>query len=225
MSYKTSTATETTLGMMDGLRSYAPDRGWEDLKPDQETSSEKNVSDDDFFEDDYEPIADKVSDGTKTEADMEEDFLDQELSDVSENSNINVLARKVAKTNLLVDSALKNDDKVEAKSEASAVKQLDQLGSNLSDLFSELYNETSENLKSPWENVSEAFEELSSEVKKREELRKQLTETQKNIDLCRKELINTIERLAHDEQERLAIVRMRSRLATVMADKLLKKLK
>jgi len=58
-----------------------------------------------------------------------------------------------------------------------------------------------------------------------EDLRKQLTLTQEKINSCRKELIKTIERLAYDEQERLTVVKMRSRLATVMADKLLKKLK
>ena len=56
-------------------------------------------------------------------------------------------------------------------------------------------------------------------------MRKQLTSTQEKINSCRKDLIKTIERLANDEQDRLSAAKMRSRLATVMADKLLKKLK
>ena len=92
-------------------------------------------------------------------------------------------------------------------------------------MFSDLYKEPPQTAVSPWDSVSDAFDQLSSEVKKREDLRKQLISTQEKINLCRKDLIKTIERLAHDEQERLTVVKMRSRLATVMADKLLKKLK
>ena len=130
----------------------------------------------------------------------------------------------MAQTNSLVDSALGNKDG-NSKKDTDAVKQLDQLGTSLSDLFSDLYKEPSQTTGSPWESVSDALDQLSSEVKKREDLRKQLTSTQEKINLCRKDLIKTIERLAQDEQERLTVVKMRSRLATVMADKLLKKLK
>ena len=130
----------------------------------------------------------------------------------------------MAHTNSLVDSALGNQDG-NNKKDTDAVKQLDELGTSLSDLFSDLYKEPPQTTKSPWESVSDAFDQLSSEVKKREDLRKQLTLTQEKINSCRKDLIKTIERLASDEQERLTVVKMRSRLATVMADKLLKKLK
>ena len=35
MPEKTSTASESTLGMMEGLRSYIPNKGWEDLSPEK----------------------------------------------------------------------------------------------------------------------------------------------------------------------------------------------
>jgi len=130
----------------------------------------------------------------------------------------------VAQTNSLVDSALGNQVN-STKKDTDAAQQLDQLGTSLSDLFSDLYKEPPQTKESPWESVSDAFDQLSSEVNKREDLRKQLTLTQEKINSCRKDLIKTIERLASDEQERLTVVKMRSRLATVMADKLLKKLK
>ena len=224
MADKTSTASDLPLGKMEGLRSYEPQRGWEDLKPEQQGKSENQASDDDFFEDAYEPPAEQES-GSKKIQEVEEDFIEQDLADLSENNSINSLARKVAKTNLLVDSALGNEAGDDKEQDSNAIKQLDQLGASLSELFSDLYKESAKSTKSPWENVSEAFDELSSEVQKREDLRGQLSLTQKRIDSCRKELIKTIERLAHEEQERLTVVRMRSRLATVMADKLLKKLK
>ena len=155
---------------------------------------------------------------------MEDDFLEPELADIAENASIDSLARKVAQTNSLVDSALGKQDGT-AKQDTDSVKQLDQLGTSLSDLFADLYKEPPQTTGSPWESVSDAFDQLSSEVKRREDLRKQLASTQEKINSCRKDLIKTIERLAHDEQERLTVVKMRSRLATVMADKLLKKLK
>ena len=224
MPEKTSTASESPLGMMEGLRSYNPTRGWAELSPEKKENSPNEPQEDDFFSDEYESIPENEIKGMEKKPILEEDFLEQELADIAENASLDSLARKVAQTNSLVDSALSNQDG-NTKKDADAVKQLDQLGTSLSDLFSDLYKEPPQTTRSPWESVSDAFDQLSSEVKKREDLRKQLTSTQEKINSCRKELIKTIERLAYDEQERLTVVKMRSRLATVMADKLLKKLK
>ena len=224
MPEKTSTASESSLGMMEGLRSYIPNKGWEELSPEKKENSPNEPQVDDFFADEYEPIPDTQIKGIEKKPVLEEDFLEQDLADIAENASIDSLARKVAQTNSLVDSALGNQDG-NTKKDTDAVKQLDQLGTSLSDLFSDLYKEPPQTTKSPWESVSDAFDQLSSEVNKREDLRKQLTLTQEKINSCRKDLIKTIERLASDEQERLTVVKMRSRLATVMADKLLKKLK
>ena len=224
MPEKTSTASESSLGMMEGLRSYIPNKGWEELSPEKKENSPNGPQEDDFFADEYEPISNtQIKDIAKKPV-LEDDFLEPDLADIAENASIDSLARKVAQTNSLVDSALGNQDDT-SKQDTDSVKQLDQLGTSLSDLFADLYKEPSQTTRSPWESVSDAFDQLSSEVKRREDLRKQLASTQEKINSCRKDLIKTIERLAHDEQERLTVVKMRSRLATVMADKLLKKLK
>ena len=224
MPEKTSTASDSSLGMMEGLRSYTPNKGWEELSPEKQENSQNGSQEDDFFADEYEPIPKSQIKGIAKKPVLEEDFLAPDLADIDENASIDSLARKVAQTNSLVDSALGNQDG-SSKQDTDSVKQLDQLGTSLSDLFADLYKEPPQTTGSPWESVSDAFDQLSSEVKKREDLRKQLTSTQEKINSCRKDLIKTIERLAHDEQERLTVVKMRSRLATVMADKLLKKLK
>ena len=226
MSEEMSSALQSSLGEMEGLRKYAPDEGWQDLPTLKKTQNNlHNVKEDDgFFDEDYDNVS--LSSNEAQITDDEDDFLDGELSDLSSKSELHSLTRKVAQTNSLVDSALNDhNDHNEQKKGQIASKKLDELGSSLSDLFSQLYSETNNSEVSPWENVSGAFDELSSEIKKREILRKNLRDTQTKIDNCRKELISTIENLAHDEQERLSRVRMRSRLATVMADKLLKKLK
>ncbi len=224
MPEKTSTASESSLGMMEGLRSYIPNQGWEELSPEKKENSANGPKEDDFFADEYEPVTNTQIKGMENKPDLEEDFLEHDLADITDNTSIDSLARKVAHTNSLVDSALGNREG-STKKDTDAVKKLDELGTSLSDLFSDLYNEHPQPAESPWESVSDAFDQLSSEVKKREDLRKQLTSTQEKINSCRKDLIKTIERLAQDEQDRLSAAKMRSRLATVMADKLLKKLK
>ena len=224
MPEKTSTASDSSLGMMEGLRSYTPNKGWEELSPEKQENSQNGSQEDDFFADEYEPISNtQIKDIAKKPV-LEDDFLEPDLADIAENASIDSLARKVAQTNSLVDSALGKQDGT-SKQDTDSVKQLDQLGTSLSDLFADLYKDPPQTTGSPWESVSDAFDQLSSEVKRREDLRKQLASTQEKINSCRKDLIKTIERLAHDEQERLTVVKMRSRLATVMADKLLKKLK
>ena len=55
MPEKTSTASESSLGMMEGLRSYIPNKGWEELSPEKK-KIHKRAKRDDFFADEYEPI-------------------------------------------------------------------------------------------------------------------------------------------------------------------------
>ena len=95
---------------------------------------------DDFFADEYEPVSNTRIEGMEKRQDLEEDFLEQELADTAENASIDTLARKVAQTNILVDSALGNQAG-NTKKDNDAVEQLDQLGTSLSELFSDLYKE------------------------------------------------------------------------------------
>ena len=138
MPEKTSTASESSLGMMEGLRSYIPNKGWEELSPEKKENSPNEPREDDFFADEYEPIPNTPIEGIEKKPVLEEDFLEQDLADIADNASINSLARRVAQTNSLVDSALGNKDG-NSKKDTDAVKQLDQLGTSLSDLFSDLY--------------------------------------------------------------------------------------
>ena len=72
---------------------------------------------------------------------------------------------------------------------------------------------------------SDGLAELSAQIDKRDNLRQELKETQQSIDKTRLNLIEEIQDVANSEQERLSMIKMRSRLATVMADKLLNKLR
>ena len=56
MPEKTSTASESSLGMMEGLRSYIPNKGWEELSPEKKENSPNGPEEDDFFADEYEPV-------------------------------------------------------------------------------------------------------------------------------------------------------------------------
>ena len=49
MPEKTSTASESSLGMMEGLRSYMPNKGWEELSPEKKENSLNGPQEDDFF--------------------------------------------------------------------------------------------------------------------------------------------------------------------------------
>ena len=73
--------------------------------------------------------------------------------------------------------------------------------------------------------MADGLAELSAQIDKRDTLRQELKETQQSIDKTRLNLIEEIQDVANSEQERLSMIKMRSRLATVMADKLLNKLR
>ena len=83
MPEKTSTASESSLGMMEGLRSYIPNKGWEELSPEKKENPPNEPKEDDFFADEYEPIPNTQIKGMETKPDLEEDFLEQELTDIS----------------------------------------------------------------------------------------------------------------------------------------------
>jgi hypothetical protein len=216
---------ETSLGNMDGLKSYEPEKGWSDI-PNPE--KKENIDEEQFEGDskfDHWKIDEKnndlkISDQTPTDSDefFEEDFIE----DIQE-SKMSNLARQVAETNTLVDKALGSISKESTESGGS--KTLDELGESLSELFAELYEGSGASSSSPWNTISDGLGDLSAQIDKRDSLREELKETQHSIDKVRLNLIEEIQNVANSEQERLSMIRMRSRLATVMADKLLNKLR
>ncbi|GIR48901.1 MAG: hypothetical protein CM15mP58_09980 [Burkholderiaceae bacterium] len=96
--------------MMEGLRSYIPNRVGKSLVQKKKKIHQTGPQEDDFFADEYEPIPNTQIEGIEKKPVLEEDFLEQDLADIAENASIDSLARKVAQTNSLVDSALGNQD-------------------------------------------------------------------------------------------------------------------
>ncbi len=133
------------------------------------------------------------------------------------------LARRVAETNLLVDRAISSISS--ETGQPHSAETLAELGENLNLLFSQLYDSASDGGASPWHSITDSLRDLSSKIDRREQLRAELQMTQHSIDKAKTRLIDQIQDAAQIEQERLSLTRMRSRLATVMADKLLNKLK
>ena len=94
MPEKTSTASESSLGMMEGLRSYVPNKGWEEFGPEKKNSV-NGSKEDDFFADEYEPISNtQIKVWKKTG--FRRRLFGAELADIAENTSIDSLARKVA---------------------------------------------------------------------------------------------------------------------------------
>ncbi len=133
------------------------------------------------------------------------------------------LARRVAETNLLVDRAISSISAEPGQPHAS--ETLSDLGENLNLLFSQLHEGAADAGASPWQAITESLNDLSAKIDRREQLRAELQMTQHSIDKAKTRLIDQIQEAARIEQERLSLTRMRSRLAAVMADKLLNKLR
>lgn len=133
------------------------------------------------------------------------------------------LARRVAETNLLVDRAISS---IAAEhGQPHSAETLAELGENLNLLFSQLYEGAADGSASPWHSITDSLRDLAEKIERREQLRAELQMTQHSIDKAKTRLIDQIQDAARIEQERLSLTRMRSRLAAVMADKLLNKLR
>ena len=132
------------------------------------------------------------------------------------------LARRVAETNQLIDLAVSSI--AEDSTRPFSVESIAELGENLNLLFSQLQEGLPDSATSPWHIITDALHDMSSKIVRREELRTELKLTQQSIDKAKLRLIDQIHSVAKQEQEGLSVTRMRSRLATVMAEKLLNKL-
>lgn len=215
---------ETSLGNMDGLKSYEPETGWSDI-PNSELN--KNADEEKLEEDaksDNWQINEEENDlRIKKSSSEREDFFEEDFIEDIQETKMSNLARQVAETNTLVDKALGSLSS--ESTERGGSKTLDELGESLGDLFGELYEGSAASGSSPWGTISDGLAELSAQIDKRDTLRQELKETQQSIDKTRLNLIEEIQDVANSEQERLSMIKMRSRLATVMADKLLNKLR
>ncbi len=166
------------------------------------------------------PAAQRASTPSSSRLDMDEgeDELSGRLP-----AGFGDLARRVAETNLLVDRAISSISSEQGHSHSA--ETLAELGDNLNLLFSQLYEGAADGGASPWHNITDSLRDLSEKIDRREQLRAELQMTQHSIDKAKTRLIDQIQDAARVEQERLSLTRMRSRLASVMADKLLNKLR
>ncbi len=131
------------------------------------------------------------------------------------------LARKLTQTNALVDRAIATltaDDAHEHTTET-----LSELGESLRRLFSELDQGGVD--AGHWQHITTLLNELAVKIEHREQLRVEVKNAQHAIDKTKIRLIEQIQDAARVEQERLSVTRMRSRLAAVMAEKLMNKLR
>ena len=216
-----SISKDDSLGKMEGLKSYIPNEGWSDLSSFEPSSDTKKNKQNKIEKEATDPELGSWDDFKTTE--KNDDFLEDDLKEDAEKATMGQLARKVAETNSLVDKALGSLSENSSLPDSS--KKLDELGESLSNLFKQLYEGPGGSSESPWSEISDSLNELSNKIDTRESLREKLKQTQGEIDQARLDLIKRVENVANQEQERLSIIRMRSRLATVMADKLLNKLR
>jgi hypothetical protein len=101
---------------------------------------------------------------------------------------------------------------------------LAELGDSLNQLFTQLDQGVGDG-DGPWQGITEALRDLAERIERREQLRAELQLTQHAIDKAKARVIDQIQDAARIEQERLSVTRLRSQLASVMADKLLNKLR
>lgn len=204
---------------------FSQDAGWQEDDPGQPRSRLERPPGHPFGRAFNEPAGappkrGTIPGGTRLEPDLagDEDELPGRLP-----PGFGDLARRVAETNLLVDRAISSISAEQGQPHSS--ETLSDLGENLNLLFSQLYEGSAEGGASPWHAITESLADLSAKIDRREQLRAELQMTQHSIDKAKARLIDQIQEAARVEQERLSLTRMRSRLAAVMADKLLNKLR
>ena len=140
---------ETSLGNMDGLKSYEPDKGWSDIpNSEQNVNENKEQIDGDANFDNWE-IKDKdhnlnISKSTTSEG---EEFFEEDFIEDIQESKMSNLARQVAETNTLVDKALGSLSS--ESTEHGGSKTLDELGESLGELFGQLYEGSAASSSSP----------------------------------------------------------------------------
>ena len=160
---------ETSLGNMDGLKSYEPETGWSDI-PNSELN--KNADEEKLEEDaksDNWQINEEENDlRIKKPSGEREDFFEEDFIEDIQETKMSNLARQVAETNTLVDKALGSLSS--ESTERGGSKTLDELGESLGDLFGELYEGSVASGSSPWGTISDGLAELSAQIDKRDNL-------------------------------------------------------
>lgn len=203
---------------------YPQDGGWPEDRQDMDSGRGSRPPGNPFGRAFHGPAASAPQGGTPSSSRLEPEFgaADDELPGRLP-PGFGDLARRVTETNLLVDRAISSITGEQGQPQSA--ETLSELGENLNLLFSQLYEASADSGASPWHTITDSLNDLSAKIERREQLRAELQMTQHAIDKAKSRLIDQIQEAARVEQERLSLTRMRSRLAAVMADKLLNKLR
>ena len=137
----TPSSSATSLGSMQGLKSFVPDEGWYEIPVDDKLEDISAV--DDSIKNSPSKISENSSSANlnkKSEENLgggsvemspaEQEALDDEFIQENSETEMSNLARKVAETNLLVDKALGSI--TDETGVSSHSKKLDELGESLS---------------------------------------------------------------------------------------------
>jgi hypothetical protein len=99
------------------------------------------------------------------------------------------------------------------------------LGEALSRLFEQLDEASGTTKTDAWSPITEGLSDLAAKVDRREALRQELALTQQSIDKAKLRLFEDIQSVARQENERLTITKVRSKMASALADRMMGRLK
>ncbi|MEY2776449.1 MAG: hypothetical protein RLY30_547 [Pseudomonadota bacterium] len=133
------------------------------------------------------------------------------------------LNRRLNETNALIDRALAAlAGQGQAGSNPDAIGML---GDALGSLFEQLDEASGSARTDAWSPITEGLRELASKVDRREALRQELALTQQSIDKSKLRLFEDIQAVARQEQERLSVTKVRSKMASALAERMMGRLK
>jgi len=138
-------------------------------------------------------------------------------------SGLGDLNRRLSEANALIDralAALSGNGQAGSSPEAIAM-----LGEALSRLFEQLDEASGTTKTDAWSPITEGLSDLAAKVDRREALRQELALTQQSIDKAKLRLFEDIQSVARQENERLTITKVRSKMASALADRMMGRLR
>ncbi|MEY3572663.1 MAG: hypothetical protein ACO3QP_07035 [Burkholderiaceae bacterium] len=133
------------------------------------------------------------------------------------------LNRRLAEANSLIDRALAA---LSGSGQAgSSPEAIGMLGEALGSLFEQLDDASGTTRTDAWSPITEGLRDLSSKVDRREALRQELALTQQSIDKAKMRLLDDIQSVARQEHERLTVTKVRSKMASALAERMMGRLK
>jgi len=138
-------------------------------------------------------------------------------------SGLSDINRRLSEANALIDRALAAlSGQGQAGSSPDAIGML---GEALSSLFEQLDEASGTARTDAWSPITEGLRDLASKVDRREALRQELALTQQSIDKSKVRLFEDIQAVARQEQERLSVTKVRSKMASALAERMMGRLK